>query len=52
VLVRRVVRDDVRDDAEAEVVRVGDECVEILERAEQRIDLHVVRDVVAVVGAR
>ena len=38
-------------DAEAEVVRLGDERVEVGERAELRVDADVVRDVVAVVGA-
>ena len=51
VLVRGVVRDDVDQHPEAERVRVGEQLVEIGERPELRVDVHVVRDVVAVVGA-
>ena len=49
---RRVVRDDVDEDAQAECVRIGDERVEVGERPEERVDVDVVRNVVAVVGAR
>ena len=52
VLARGVVRDDVDEHLEAERVRVGEERVEVGERAVLRIDVHVVRDVVAVVGPR
>lgn len=48
---RRVVRDDVDRDAEAQLVRVGDERVEVGQRPELQIDVDVVGDVVAVVGA-
>ena len=48
----RVVRDDVDDQSEAELVRVRDERVEVGERAELRVDVDVVGDVVAVVVRR
>ena len=52
VLVRRVVRDDVDRHPDPELVRVGDERVEVVERAELRVDVDVVGDVVAVVCLR
>ena len=39
MLVRRVVRDDVDEHLEAERVRVGEERVEVGERAVQRVDV-------------
>ena len=50
VLVGRVVRDDVDRDPEPELVRVGDERVEVVERAELWVDVDVVGDVIAVVS--
>ena len=50
VPVRRVVRDPVDDDADPAPVARGDERVEVRERAEHRVDVAVVRDVVAEVG--
>jgi hypothetical protein len=47
-----VVGDVVQQDAQAEVVRRGDERVGVLERAEQRVYAGVVGDVVAEVGHR
>ena len=47
---RGVVEHLVDDDPEAQVVRPRHQPVELLERAQQRVDLHVVGDVVAAVG--
>src|SRR6266487_4582892 len=52
VLDRGVTGDHVEQDAEAALVRRGDELVEVLERAELGVDRGVVRDVVAEVGER
>ena len=52
MLDRGVAGDQVEQDAEATLVRRRDELVEIVERAELRIDPGVVRDVVAEVGER
>ena len=49
MLVARVVRNPVDQHAQPARVRVGQEPVEVGERAEERIDVAVVRDVVAVV---
>ena len=47
VLVGRVVGHEVDDDADAACVRLGDHGVEVGERAEERVDVAVVGDVVA-----
>ena len=52
VPLRRVVRDDVHDDADAAGVRLGDEPVEIVHRAESGVDGAVVGHVVPAVGLR
>jgi hypothetical protein len=52
VLIRRVVDDELGDDADVAAVRFGDHAVEIGERAVARVDVLVVRDVVAVVAQR
>ena len=52
VLVGGVVRDEVDDDAHAELVRALEQAVGVGERAEQRVDVAVVGDVVAGVGLR
>src|SRR4051794_6565548 len=52
MLARGMGRDDVGDHAEVECVRLPDELVEVVERAEKRVDLDVVRDVVPVIRAR
>ena len=52
VLVRGVVDHQVHDELDAPLVQAGDEGVELLERAEQRVDVVVVADVVAVVRLR
>ena len=52
VLVRGVVRDDVDRHLDPELVRVGDERVEVVERAELGVDVDVVGDVIAVVCLR
>ena len=52
VLVGDVVRDDVDDRADAELARLGDQLLGLLERPEARVDRAVVRDVVAGVGHR
>src|SRR4051794_10823853 len=46
-----MVRDDVGDDTEVERVRLSNELVEVVERSEEGVDVHVVRDVVPVVCA-
>jgi hypothetical protein len=50
VLVGGVVGYEVEDDAQAFAVRGGEQGVEVGERAEERIDIRVVGDVVAEVG--
>ena len=52
MLARRVVGHDVDDHPQAEGVGVGDQAVEVGERAEARVDVAVVGDVVAGVGLR
>jgi hypothetical protein len=52
VLVGRVVRHHVDDDAQAELVGAGDEGVGVREGAEERVDVAVVGDVVTCVGLR
>ena len=52
VLVGRVVDDEVHDELHAALVQRGDQLVEVVERAEQRVDVLVVADVVAVVVLR
>ena len=52
VLVGRVVHDQVHDDLQAALVRFGKQLVHIGHRAEQRVDVLVVGDVVAVVVLR
>ena len=47
-----VVGHDVEDHSDADVVRRGDQSVGVVERAEPRIDIAVVGDVVAGVGLR
>ena len=52
MLVRGVVDDQLGDDADAAAVRLLDEAIEVRERAVARMDVLVVRDVVAVVAQR
>ena len=52
MLVARVIDDEVHDDLDAARVQRRDHLVEILERAEERVDVLVVADVVAVVILR
>ena len=52
VAVARVVGDEVEQDADAAAARLGDQLVEVLERAERRVDGAVVGDVVAPVVVR
>ena len=52
VLVGAVVRDPVEDELDAARVALGDQLVEVVERAEDRVDVAVVGDVVAEVGHR
>ena len=52
VLVGRVVDDQVHHDPQAALVRLGEQFVHVLEGAEQRVDVLVVGDVVAVVVLR
>ena len=52
MLVRGVVGHEIEQQAHAPRVQVVDERVEVRERAEQRIDILVVRHVVAEVGHR
>ena len=52
VPVRRVVGDEVEQHPQPELVRPGDQRVGVGERAEQRVDVGVVGDVVAEVGHR
>ena len=52
VLVGRVVDDQVHDQLDPAVVQLLDELVDVVERAEERVDVLVVRDVVAVVVLR
>jgi hypothetical protein len=52
VLVGRVVGDVVEDQPQPERVGLGGQAVEVLERAEERLDGGVVGDVVAEVGHR
>ena len=47
MLVGRVVRDEVDDDADAAGVRLREHLVEVGQRAEERVDVAVVGDVVA-----
>jgi hypothetical protein len=44
--VGRVVRDEVEDQSQPTVVGRGDQAVDVVERAEDRIDVAVVHDVV------
>jgi hypothetical protein len=50
--VRGVVGHQVEDQLQAQPVRLGQQRVEIIERAEQRVYVGVVRDVVAEIGLR
>ena len=52
MLIRRVVDDELGDDADAALVRLVDEALEVLDRAVARMDALVVGDVVAVVAQR
>ncbi len=52
VLVGGVVHDEVHHDLQAALVSLGEQLVHVLERAEQRVDVLVVGDVVAVVVLR
>ena len=52
VLVAGVVDDEVHDQPHPAPVQLGDQLVELRQRAEQRVDVLVVADVVAVVGLR
>jgi len=52
VLVGGVVRHQVDDHAQARGMGLQQQAVEVLERAEQRIDGAVIRDIVAGVGLR
>ncbi len=52
MLVGRVGIDLVNDDLDAERVRLGDQRIEVGERAEDRIDVAIIRDVVAEVAHR
>ena len=52
MLVGGVVRDDVDRHPEPALVRVREELVEVGERAEERVDVRVIGDVVAVVDLR
>ena len=52
MLVAGVVDDQVHDQPHPAAVQLRDQLVELLERAEQRVDALVVADVVAVVGLR
>ena len=52
MLVGRVVDDQLGDDADAALVRLVHEALEVLDRAVARMDALVVRDVVAVVAQR
>ncbi len=52
VLVGRVVDDQVHHDPQAALVRLGEQFVHVLEGAEQRVDVLVIGDVVAVVVLR
>ena len=47
MLVRRVVRDDVDDDPDAVLVGLAQQLAGIRERAEHRVDVAVVSDVIA-----
>ena len=47
MLIGRVVQDEVHEDANAATVRFGGETVKVRQRAETRIDVAVVHDVVA-----
>ena len=52
VLIRGVVAHELVDDADASPVRLPDEVVDIAQRAEHRVDVVVVRDVVPVITQR
>src|SRR5262249_49700019 len=52
MLVRGVVRNPVEEDAELPLVRLGDQRIEVGERAEQRVDVPVIGHVVAEVPHR
>lgn len=52
MLIGRVVRDPVDDDADSAPVRGGKQAIEVLERPELRIDVGVIRHVVPEVGHR
>ena len=52
MLVGRVIDDEVHHDLQAAPVRLGEQLVHVVERAEQRIDVLIVGDVVAVVILR
>ena len=47
MLIGRVVRDEVEEHPDVALARFGDEPVQVLERAEIRVDVQVVGDVVA-----
>jgi hypothetical protein len=49
---RRVIQDDVDDDADTAAARCLDETIEVRQRAEHRIDILVIADVVAEVDLR
>ena len=52
MLVAGVVDDEVHDDLEPALVRAGDQLVDVGEATEQRVDVLVVADVVAIVVLR
>ena len=52
MLVRRVVRNEIDEDADPTAMRLLEEAIEVRERAEDRIDVLVVGHVVAEVGHR
>ena len=52
MLIRRVIDDQLGDDADAAAMRLVDEAIEVGERAVARVDVLVIRDVVAVVAER
>src|SRR5690348_4598342 len=52
MLVGRVVRNEIEDDLQAEFMRLCEQRIEILKRAEERIDAGVIRNVVAEVRHR
>lgn len=52
MLVRRVIGDEIEQDADATFVGFGEQAVEILQGAVHRVDVFVIRDVVAEVHLR